>query len=328
MAQTTLAAPAVKPKSGLSRAISDFKAQIPHGKLQRREMWWGIAFLSPWLIGLGVLWLLPMAVSLYYSFTNYNPVAADKTRIIGLDNYIEALTDPIALHAAFVTLRYSVIVVPFSIIVPLLIAMLVNAKNLKGKTGYRMLFYLPTIIPAIAATLIFLRVFNSQTGWINRILGIFGIEGPSWFYDASYIPIALTILSLWYIGGAMIAYIAALQNVPTELYEAATVDGASPVRRFLNITLPMISPVIFFQLVFGVIAALQYFGNALLIGGVNGNPNRETLFYNVFLYRAGWIFNEMGYASALAWLLFLFASAITIALFATQRKWVYYASGD
>ncbi len=291
-------------------------------------MWWGIAFLSPWLVGLATLWLLPMAVSLYYSFTDYNPVTPDVINGVGLANYIKVFTDQEAMWSAGVTLRYALIAVPFGVFVPLLIAILVNNKGLKGKTGFRMLFYMPSIVPAVASTVIFLRVFNTDFGWVNRLLGSIGITGPGWFFEPGWIPITLTLLSMWYIGGGMIAYMAALQNVPTELYEAAKVDGANALSRFFNITMPMISGVIFFQIIFGVIGAMQYFGNALLIGGTNGNPDRLTLFYNVFLYREGWIFNKMGYASAMAWVLFAFASIITIVLFATQKKWVFYATGD
>lgn len=314
--------------AAITRPFLNLAKSWPRTPAQRREVRWGLLLLSPWLIGLVFLWLLPMGVSLYYSVTNFDPVKPEATQFIGLANFTRIFTDEVALWAGFVTFRFMFIYVPFGIVIPLLIALLVSNKSLPTRGIYRFLFYLPSIIPGIAATLIFLRVFNVETGWINRLLAGIGIQGPSWFWDANWVTVTLTMLEFWYIGAGMIQYIAALQNVPLELYEAAKVDGAGPVYRFFRITLPLISSVIYYRLVFAIIFAMQYFGNALLVGGLSGNPDRATLFYNVYLYRAGWTLNEMGYASALAWFLFVLAGGVTIFLFASQKKWVFYQTGD
>lgn len=312
----------------MATLTSRISKALPKSRAQKREARLGLTMLAPWLVGLLFLWILPMGISLYFSFTNYDPVKADQIKFVGLDNFTRIFTDEVAIWSGFVTFRFMFIYVPFSVIMPLLIALMITNKTLPIRGVFRFLFYLPSIIPGIAATLIFLRVFNVQTGWVNRILGGFGIEGPSWFWDANWVTITLVILEFWFIGAGMIQYIAALQNVPLEMYEAAKVDGAGPFRRFFQITLPLISSVIFYRLVFALIFAMQYFGNAMLVGGLSGNPDRNTLFYNVYLYRAGWTLNEMGYASALAWFLFILAGAVTIGLFASQKKWVFYATGD
>jgi multiple sugar transport system permease protein len=298
----------------------------PETKLGKLEMKWGLLFLSPWLLGLLLLYLLPMVISLLMSFTNYDPVNPREWSMVGFKNYQKMLSDPEIAKSIIVTLKFGLIAIPLRIIAPLLIAQMVNSKNLQGRTIFRILFYLPAMIPVIAAGLVFTRLFNPTYGWINLIFGSFGLEGPNWFGDPKVIVWGLVLLSLWSIGPTMIGDIAALQTVPTELYEAAKVDGANAFYQFFRITLPLITNVLFFQIVLGFIFMLQYFEVAYVIGDGRGNPDGATLFYNLVLYRNGWVFNNMGYAASMAWVLFLFAIVVTVLLFRTQRYWVYYAS--
>ncbi len=309
----------IKPRKGIL-------AQLPETHLGRVEAMWGLIFLSPWLFGLVFLYLMPMLVSLVFSFTNLDPINAADVKFIGFSNYLRMLQDPDILTSAVVSLKFGLLAVPLRIITALLAALLVNAKRLSGKTIFRVLFYLPAMIPAVAAGLVFTRLFNPATGWINALIGLLGIEGPNWFGDPKVIVWGLVLLALWAIGPGMIQDIAAFQNVPTELYEAAKVDGANPFYQFFRITLPLISGVIFFQILFGFIFALQYFEVAYLLGDGRGNPDKATLFYNLYLYRNAWVFNDMGYAAAMAWVLFAVAIVVTVLLFRSQKRWVYYAT--
>jgi multiple sugar transport system permease protein len=298
-------------------------------KLEWREISWGLGFLTPWFIGLACFTLLPIIATLYLSFTNYNLVQPDQTRFVGLSNYVRMFGDPLVLQSLGVTVKFALIAVPLGLIVPLLFAVLVNSKHLISPNIFRTLFFMPTIIPVVASVMVFQGVLNAQSGWINLALqSLFGIEGPRWLNDEKWVLPALNLLGLWGVGNSMLILLAALQSVPTELYEAAIVDGANAVQRFFRITVPMISPVIFYNVTLGVILSFQYFVVALLIGGRNGDPNGATLFYNLHLYRTGFVFNEMGYASTLAWTLFVIVMVLTVLLFTIGQRFVYYASPD
>ncbi len=297
-------------------------------RFEWREILWGLIFLSPWFIGLAGFTLLPIVSTLYFSFTDYNMVRPNETHLVGLANYARLFSDPQVGQSMLVTIRFAFIAVPLGLIVPLLFAVLVNSKHLIAANVYRTLFFMPTIIPVVAAVMVFQGVLNAQSGWINLALGSIGIEGPRWLNDPAWVLPALNLLGLWGVGNSMLILLAALQGVPTELYEAAIVDGANAVQRFFRITIPMISPVIFYNVTLGVIFAFQYFVVALLIGGRNGDPNGATLFFNLHLYRTGFVFNEMGYASTLAWVLFLIVMTLTVLLFTIGQRFVYYASPD
>lgn len=297
--------------------------------LLRREINWGLVFLSPWLIGFLIFTLLPMAASLVFSVTDFNPIRPDETQFVGLDNYARLLTDPFIRQTSLVTLRFALISVPFAIVVPLGLALLVNSEHLFAKSIFRTLFYMPAMIPVVVRVMVWGGVLNSESGWLNRILrGLFGLEGPSWFQDERWVLPALTIMGVWGVGGAMLTMLAGLQSVPTELYEAAKVDGANGIQRFRIVTLPLISPVLFYNVMLAVIGSFQYFVEAYIISNGRGDPNGATLFYNLYLYKTAFGFLDMGYGATLAWLMFVVVLLLTIFMFRTQNRWVFYAGGD
>lgn len=297
--------------------------------LARREISWGLAFLSPWLIGFLIFTLVPMAASLIFSLTDYNPIHPETTRFVGLDNWARLFSDPFMRQAWAVTLRFVIIAVPLSIAFPLALAVLVNSEHLFAKNVYRTLFYMPSMIPVVVNVIIWGGIMNSETGWLNQAIEfLFGVQGPRWYQDEAWVIPALTIMGFWGVGNTMLTMLAGLQNVPTELYDAAKVDGASGPQRFFNITLPMISPVIFYNLMLAVIGSFQYFVQAYIIGNGRGDPNGATMFYNLYLYRIAFNFLDMGYGATLAWAMFVIVLILTIILFRTQNRWVYYAGGD
>lgn len=298
----------------------------------RRQWIWGLLFLLPWIIGFFAFQLLPIVFTVFLSFTDYAGTSEFKLgnfNFVGLENYQRLLIDPIALPSMGVTLKFALIGIPLGLIIPLLLALLVNSRWLVASNIFRTLFYLPTVIPVVAGAIIFNGVLNSQSGWLNLSLKALGItEPPRWFADPTWAGFALNLLAIWAVGNAMIILLASLQGVPTELYEAATIDGAGPIARFFYITVPMISPVIFYNLTIGVILAFQYFVPALLIGSSNGNPQGSLLFFPMHFYREAFVFSHMGYASVLAVVIFVVTMAATGLLFYFGQRLVYYASGD
>lgn len=300
-------------------------------QLASKRLKWGIFFLSPWIVGLLAFQLLPIVFTFFLSFTDYNATkefAPENFNFVGIKNYTRLFSDPELLNSLGVTLKYTLIAVPLSLIVPLLFAVLVNSKHLIAPNIFRTLFFLPTVIPVVAGVLVFQGVLNPQSGWINLALKTIGLEGPRWLSDPNWSIQALNLLSLWAVGNLMLVYLGALQSVPTEMYEAATLDGAGTVKRFFYITIPLISPVIFYNIVLSTINSFQFFVVALLIGGRNGDPQSSTLFYNLHFYRQAFVFNDMGYASTLALLLFVIVMILTTLMFTFLQKNVYYASGD
>lgn len=300
--------------------------------LRRHEINWGLFFLMPWLIGLVAFQLLPIVFTVFLSFTDYkgtSEFALENFNFVGPENYQRLFSDPIALPSMGVTLKFALIGIPLGLIIPLLFALLVNSKHLIGSNFFRTLFFLPTVIPVVAGTIIFGGVLNAQSGWINLGLKALGLEDPPrWFSDPNWAVPALNILGVWAVGNAMIILLASLQGVPTELYEAATMDGANGLRRFFHITIPMISPVIFYNVTLGVIGAFQYFVPALLIGGRNGNPQGALLFFPLHFYRQAFVFSDMGYASVLALVIFVITMLSTGVLFFVGQRLVYYAGGE
>ncbi len=298
-------------------------------KLTREEAKWGLIFLSPWIFGFFVFTVFPMIASLVFSLTNYNPLHVDQMQFIGLTNYTRMFSDATLIKSVGVTLKFTLISVPLGLAFPLLLALLVNSKNLYGKSMFRTLFYMPYMIPVVVGVMVWGGILNTESGWLNVFLkDVFGIIGPAWFQDENWVVPALVIMGFWGVGNTMLIMLSGLQNVPTELYEAATMDGANGTRKFLNITLPMISPIIFYNLTLALIGSFQYFTQAYIISNGRGDPNNATMFYNLFLYRNAFVFLEMGYGSALAWAMFIVVLLITIVLFRTSRSWVYYAGGD
>jgi multiple sugar transport system permease protein len=300
--------------------------------LQRRQTAWGLFFLTPWIIGFFAFQLLPIVMTTFLSFTDYTGTkefAPGNFNFVGLDNYARLLSDTYTLPSMAVTLKFALIGIPLGLIIPLLFAVLVNSRHLFGANIFRTFFFLPTVIPVVAGTVIFRGVLNSQSGWINLALKAIGIaDPPRWFSDPFWAVPALNLLGIWGAGNAMLILLASLQGVPTEMYEAATVDGANAVTKFFRITVPLISPVIFYNLTLGVIGSFQYFVPAMLIGGLNGDPQRSLLFFPLHFYREAFSFSEMGYASVLALLIFAITMAATALLFFVIQRRVYYAGGE
>lgn len=298
----------------------------------RREWTYGFLFLSPWLIGFFVFQLLPILFTIVLTFTDYKGSSEFKLgnfNFVGLENYKHLLVDPDALPSMGVTLKFALISIPLGLGVPLYLAVLINSKRLRASSFFRTLFYLPYVIPIVAGAIIFQGVMNAQSGWLNLVLKGLGItDPPHWFTDPVWAGFALNLLAIWGVGNAMIILLAGLQGVPTELYEAATVDGAGWWKQFRSISIPMISPVIFYNVTIGVILAFQFFVPALLIGSANGDPQKSLLFFPMVFYREAFVFSNMGYASVLALVIFVVTMAATAALFSASRRLVYYAGGE
>ncbi|MEU6804793.1 carbohydrate ABC transporter permease [Streptomyces neyagawaensis] len=279
-------------------------------------------FLSPWVLGACVLTLLPMAVSLYLSFTDYDLFNAPNW--VGLRNYTQMFTeDPRYWRSVGATLTYVVIAVPLQLALALVVALAL--KNMRhGKAFYRSAFYAPSLLGASMSIALVWRAIFNDGGTVDHLFGTGGwVNKPGWAL------LAVALLTVWQFGAPMVIFLAGLQQIPGELYEAAEVDGAGRWRRFLSITVPMLSPVIFFNLVLQTIQAFQVFTPAFAISAGKGGPADSTLFYTLYLYDRGFVASHMGYASAMAWVLLLAIGVVTAVLFRTSRSWVFYASeGD
>jgi ABC-type sugar transport system permease subunit len=293
-----------------------------------REAIWGYVFIGPWLIGLLLFTAGPIIASLGMSLTNFDMLHTDQTRFIGIDNYVRMTRDPLVGKALISTFKFALIVIPATMLASLGFALLMNHPKLAGKGALRTLVYMPMMIPLVASTMVWIGFLNTETGWLNRLIGLFGLNGPDWFNNELWVYPALTLMGLWAVGNFMIINIAGLQSVPTELYEAARIDGASWWKQLRHITIPMISPVLLYNLVISTIATFQYFTQAYTLTNGRGDPNNATLFVNLELFREAFVFSRMGYGAAIAWLLFAIVLVLTIALFAFARKRVYYAGGD
>lgn len=289
----------------------------------RREAAWGYAFISPWIVGFVVFTMIPMALAFYFSLTDFDLRRPDTVRFVGLDNYARMLSDPHVAQSIGVTLRFAILTVPATIALSVGLAVLLNSPRLIGRRGFRTLFYMPTQIPLVASTLIWAGVLNAETGWMNGILGAVGVTGPDWLQDPFWVLPSLGVIGLWGIGAMMLIALAGLQSIPTELYDAAKVDGAGHWTTFRRLTLPLLSPVLFYSLLISCVGVSQYFIQAYVLK--NGQPDDSTLFYNVNLYREAFSFNQLGYASALAWVLFLIVLALAMLLFWSSSRWVFYA---
>ncbi|MCW4458664.1 carbohydrate ABC transporter permease [Microbacterium sp. MPKO10] len=289
---------------------------------RKREVAVAFVFLAPWLIGLIGLTLGPMLYSLYLSFTDYNLLSSPKW--VGLQNFVTMFTsDERFWVSTRVTIVYVIFGVPLILIVSLMIAALLNSK-IAFLSGYRALFYLPSLMGASVAIAALWRQIFGGNGLINQILSYFGIEAGSWVGNPDTALGTLVVLALWAFGSTMIIFLAGLRQIPAELYEAAAVDGAGRVRRFLNITLPMLTPIIFFNALMVTINAFQAFTPAYVISGGTGGPVNSTLFYTLYLYQQGFAQLNMGYASAMAWLLVAVLAIFSGLFFWSSRYWVYY----
>lgn len=330
---------------------------------ERREMRQGLTFISPWIIGFLVFTLLPMLATFIFTFLDmritegvFNPV-----KFVGLRNYetlfkdqavwrVPALrvlwTQQIVVDgvkkeifspqikmdppgALWVTIVFGMYALPVGIFVPLLLALLLNSKYLKAHGFFRTLFYMPYVVPFVAAVFLWGGMLNPETGWINRALMALGVPKaslPQWANDVFWVYPTYVIMGLWGVGNAMLIMLAGLQNVPTELYDAAEVDGAGGWATFWKVTWPMISPVVFYNLILSVVGLFQYFLVPLVVNQGTGRPGGATYFYNLHLYKTFFLYQNMSYGATMAWLLFVVILIVTLILFGTAKRWVYYAA--
>ena len=299
----------------------------PRMTLSRREAMWGWVFISPWIIGFILLTAIPMIATFVFTFTNIRLFQEEPLRFVGLENYQEMLRDPRTWDALLVTFRYAAFSLPLFLLLPFALAMLLNSKSLRGARYFQALFFMPFVIPFVAALFAWAGMLNPQTGWINGALEAIGISGPNWLDDPTWIYPSLVMIGLWGIGSAIIINLAGLQNVPTELYDAARVDGAGWWGQLRNVTLPLMSPVIFYNITLGAIGVLQYFLVPLVLNTGDGRPAGTTFFLNVHIYKTFFTFQDMSAGATLSWFLFVIILGITLLLFWSARFWVYYA-GD
>ncbi|GGB21500.1 carbohydrate ABC transporter permease [Allosediminivita pacifica] len=282
----------------------------------------GYLFLAPWLIGFFCLTLGPALVSLYLSFTDFDLLTSPE--FVGAQNYVRMVTADAKFAAAIrVTLVYVALSVPLKLAFALAIAMVLN-RGMRALPAYRAIFYLPSLLGTSVAIAVLWRQLFAADGFVNSLLATVGIEGPSWISNPNYSLYTLVVLSVWQFGSPMIIFLAGLRQIPADMYEAASLDGASSRRQFLRITLPLLSPVIFFNVVIQTIEAFKAFTPAFIISGGSGGPINSTLFYTLYLYQEAFSYFRMGYASALAWVLVIIIAIFTAFSFLTTKYWVHY----
>ncbi|MET9771615.1 sugar ABC transporter permease [Streptomyces sp. NPDC006415] len=295
-------------------------------RVRREKQWPAYVFLTPWMLGAAVLTLVPMAVSLYLSFTDYNLFEAP--RWVGLRNYTEMLTeDPRYWRSVGTTLLYVVVAVPLKLLLALGAAMLL--KNLgRGRSFYRSAFYAPSLLGASMTVALVWRALFNDGGTVPDLLGAIGIDSGGWVGDPDLAVFVVVLLTVWQFGAPMVIFLAGLQQISPGLYEAAALDGAGRWRQFVSVTVPMLSPVVFFNLVLEMIQSFQVFTPAFAISGGSGGPADSTMFYTLYLYERGFTASHMGYAAAMAWLLLIAIGVVTLVLFRTSRSWVFYADEE
>ncbi len=301
-----------------SRAVARSRPRL---RATTRNTILGLLFVSPWILGFLFFTAYPIVASLYYSFTLYDII--NPARFIGLRNYVVMFTAdstfPIVIYN---TLYLVVIGVPLGVLVSFCLATLLNNKMI-GRPIFRTIFFIPSIVPVIAVAMVWLWVYNPNYGVINSTLASLGMQVVPWLSSPSLAKVSLIIVNVWLNGGAIVIFLAALQDVPRELYDAAKVDGATSIQRFFGVTIPLCTPSLLFVLITGLIGAFQYFALVWIL--TRGGPNQSTNFYGVYLYQNAFSFFKMGYASALAWVLFVIIVIFTIITFRSSARWVYYA---
>jgi multiple sugar transport system permease protein len=293
--------------------------------LARREALWGLAFLAPWIIGFLAFTLFPMIATLGFTFSNITLAQEEPLRFVGLQNYQHLFRDSQLWASLGATVKFGMLALPVGLVLPLVLALQLNSKYVKGQGLFRTLFYMPYVIPFVAGLFAWAGMLNPVNGWISEGIRIVGVEPPNWLEDPRWIYPGLVILGLWGIGNAIVINLAGLQGIPTELYDAAKVDGAGWWATLFNVTLPMLSPVIFYALVLDLVGLFQYFLPALVLGAGTGRPAGTTMFYNLYLYKTFFTFQNMSYGATQAWLLFLIILAVTGVVFWSAKYWVFYA---
>ena len=288
---------------------------------ERRNFWKGMGFISPWLIGFAVFMAAPMGLSLYYSFCDYALTSPDYAPVwIGLDNYRQLFGDGVFWKTLRNTFYYAGMALPSAVLLSLGIALLLNA-NVRGQALYRTIIFLPSLIPAAAAAMIWLWIFNSRLGLLNHLLDLMGLSKVDWLGGPMAMP-SLALMSIWGVGNTVVIYLAGLQDVPRELHEAAEIDGAGRLGRLLHVTLPVLSPVIFFNLAMAIIGTFSVLTVPYIM--TQGGPNNATYFYSMYSYDNAFRYLRMGYASAMAWVQLVIILVLTLLAFWSARKWVHY----
>jgi multiple sugar transport system permease protein len=291
--------------------------------LRRAEVIAGVLFALPAIIGVVVFQLGPLVASLGLSFTNYDVLSP--TSFTGLHNYIKMTQDPLALKSAINTLYVTLFGVPITLIVALGLALLLNSP-VRGVSIFRTVYYLPSITPTVAAAILWIWILNSQWGLLNTVLGFFGIHGPLWLGSPYWSKPAIILMNAWGSGSMMLIFLAGLKGIPDQLYEAAEIDGANWWSKFIHVTLPMLTPTIFFLLVLSIIGHLKIFTEAYVL--TQGGPLDSTLFYVYHLFNNAFVYFKMGYAAAMAWVLFIIILILTLLQFRLANRWVYYEAGE
>jgi len=295
--------------------------------LERREARQGLLFLSPWLIGFVLFTLAPMIATLVLSVTNLDLSRQDPFQFVGLRNYQDLAADPRVWQSLSVTFIFAAIWLPVTMIVPFVVALMLNSSKLRGASFFRVLIFLPYVVPFVAGALIWQSMLLVDSGWLDQALRAIGISNPpNWLEDPSWIYPGLVLVGIWAIGGAVIVNLAGLKGVPSELYDAARIDGAGWWGQLRHVTMPLMSPVIFYSLTLGVVEVMQYFLVPFVLKNGTGEPGGSTLFFNLYIYKSFFTFQRMSYGATLAWILFVITLIITVGLFASARKWVYYAA--
>ena len=297
-------------------------AQISRS-VRRRQMRLGLLFVSPWILGFLAFFLYPFFATLYYSFTNFDGVGS--AHFIGFANYSALLHDSLFRTALFNTFFYTAFELPLSTIAALGLALLLN-MNVRGRAVYRTMFYIPSIVPLVASCMIFVWIFNPTSGIVNALLSDLHIPGPNWFFSIAWSKPSFILLGLWGLGQPMVIYLAGLQGIPKEMYEVASLEGAGPWQRLHHITLPMLSPIILFNVVLQLVLCVSYFTQAQVIESQDvGGPGTSTWFFVQYLYEQAFDFLKFGYASAMGFFLFIITGLLTVVLFKSSSRWVYYA---
>jgi ABC-type sugar transport system permease subunit len=293
--------------------------------LARREARQGLLFVSPWIIGFLLFTAFPMVATFAFTFLNITLAQEDPLQFVGVDNYVRLANDGRVWESLGVTLTFAALWLPVSVLFPFAIALGLNSRYILGSSVMRTLFFLPYVVPFVAGVLVWQQTLGDG-GWFNDVLMFLGWERPpSWLFDSTFIYPALVLMGIWGIGAGIIINLAGLRGIPTELYEAARIDGAGAWAQLRNVTLPLMSPILFYTLILGVISVLQYFLVPLVLKNGTGEPGGSTMFFNLNLYLTFFNFQQLSYGATMAWLLFAIALIITVTLFRLSRRFVYYA---
>lgn len=289
-------------------------------RLERSRLRNGLLFALPWLIGISIFYLYPIGGTLYHSFFEY-PVFSPPT-FTGFLNYETLLNDELFWITVYNSIYYTCMYVPLAVIVSIFLALILNMKIRKGISFYRMVYYMPSIVPMVGASLLWMWIFNAHFGLLNTFLRMIGINGPGWLASARWSKPSLVLMALWLLGPGIIIYLSALQDVPKQLHDVAEIDGANWVQRLRYITLPMLTPIILFDIIISLTLALQTFTRIYIM--TRGGPANSTLLFGLYIYRTAFAYLNMGYACALAWVFFILVFIVTILIFKSSAKWVYY----